>query len=157
MRTTWHMITPEYPPQLGGVSDYAAQVAAGLRAAGDEVRVWCHSTLPGSAFGKLRALEAGLGSSAAQQRLLVQWVPHGYGWSSMNVPFCLWLWRRARRGDRVEVMVHEAYLQFGLGGWRKDAVAAVHRLMTVIVLRAACKVWMSTEAWEPMLRPFAMG
>ena len=28
----------------------------------------------------------------------------------MNVPFCLWLWRRAKKhGDAVEFMVHEAF------------------------------------------------
>src|SRR5271170_7879191 len=36
-----HIITPEYPPQPGGVSDYTAQVAEGLAQAGEEVHVWC--------------------------------------------------------------------------------------------------------------------
>ena len=39
--TTWHIITGEYPPAPGGVSDYTEAVAAGLAAAGDEVHVWC--------------------------------------------------------------------------------------------------------------------
>ena len=29
----WHIITPEYPPQLGGVSDYTQLIAKGLAAA----------------------------------------------------------------------------------------------------------------------------
>ncbi len=37
----WHLITCEYPPQFGGVSDYSGQVASGLRAAGADVSVWC--------------------------------------------------------------------------------------------------------------------
>src|SRR5580704_14787370 len=36
----WHIITCEYPPLTGGVSDYTFQVAGGLAAQGDEVHVW---------------------------------------------------------------------------------------------------------------------
>ena len=36
----WHMITGEYPPQAGGVSDYSRVVARGLVAAGDAVHVY---------------------------------------------------------------------------------------------------------------------
>src|SRR6266852_374370 len=36
----WHLITGEYPPQPGGVSDYSRLVACGLAGAGDEVHVW---------------------------------------------------------------------------------------------------------------------
>jgi hypothetical protein len=43
-RAQRHIITPEYPPQPGGVSDYTAQVATGLAEAGDEVQVWCPGT-----------------------------------------------------------------------------------------------------------------
>ena len=38
---TWHIITGEYPPTIGGVSDYSQLVAEGLADAGDEVHVWC--------------------------------------------------------------------------------------------------------------------
>lgn len=36
----WHIITGEYPPRPGGVSDYSAIVAAGLARTGRRVRVW---------------------------------------------------------------------------------------------------------------------
>ena len=45
----------------------------------------------------------------------MQWVPHGFGYRSMNLGFCLWLRPRARSGDQVELMVHEPYLEFS---WR---------------------------------------
>ncbi len=32
------------------------------------------------------------------RRLLIQYVPHAYGYKAMNLPFCLWL--RSRRGTR---------------------------------------------------------
>jgi hypothetical protein len=36
----WHVLTGEYPPREGGVSDYTQLVAHGLVAAGDAVDVW---------------------------------------------------------------------------------------------------------------------
>ena len=36
---SWHLITCEYPPDIGGISDHTAQLASGLAAAGDEVHV----------------------------------------------------------------------------------------------------------------------
>jgi glycosyltransferase involved in cell wall biosynthesis len=91
------------------------------------------------------------------RRLLVQWVPHGYGYRSMNMAFCLWLRRRAvSHQDVLEVMVHEPYLTFGGGSWKQSGVAAVHRLMTMVLLDAAERVWMSIPAWEASLRPFAL-
>jgi glycosyltransferase involved in cell wall biosynthesis len=177
----WHLITGEYPPQAGGVSDYTQMVAAALAAAGDEVHVWC----PGDGSNGTSAAESEAQTSAsvfvhremgrfrpadlrragklmdqfgAPLRLLVQWVPHGYGLNSMNLPFCLWLRRRAvrRRGDVVEVMVHEPYLAFGEGSWKQSGAAAVHRLMTMVLLDAARHVWVSIPAWEACLRPYAL-
>ncbi|HSS20308.1 MAG TPA: glycosyltransferase [Pyrinomonadaceae bacterium] len=181
---TWHIITCEYPPQLGGVSDYTQLVADGLTEAGDEVHVWCPQPEVGglrSAHGKtnndvtnsaaviehsepgsfsradLRRVGKLLDKFPGPRRLLVQWVPHGYGYRAMNLHFCLWLWQRARRGDRVEIMVHEPYLAFWEGSWRQNGVALVHRLMTMILLRAASRVWMSIPAWENCWRPYALG
>lgn len=74
----------------------------------------------------------------------------------MNMSFCLWLKRRADAGDRVELMVHEPYLEFA-GSWRQSAAAAVHRLMTIVLLRATTHVWMSIPAWQPRLQPYALG
>src|SRR3954463_1068879 len=149
--TVWHLITSEYPPQPGGVSDYTQVVARGLASAGDEVHVWCppagngakdaaesnednssgvsvHRELGSFTPADLRRTGRLLRRFKAPRRLLVQWVPHGYGYQSMNLPFCLWLWRRAvSHRDEVEVMVHEPYLPFGEGSWKQSGVAAVHR------------------------------
>ena len=165
--TAWHIITSEYPPQTGGVSDYTQLVAQGLAEAGDEVHVWCPSTeatsddttdgdaegaernvggpgvLVNRHFGNFRRSDLGrvddlLEQFSAPRRLLVQWVPHGYGSRSMNLAFCLWLRRRAvKHQDAVEVMVHEPYLNFGEGSWKQSGAAAVHRLMTMVLLNAA--------------------
>lgn len=176
----WHLITSEYPPQAGGVSDYTQMVAKGLAAAGDEVHVWCppagsvaadaaesetttssgvfvHRELGNFTSADLRRAGRLMDEFSAPRRLLVQWVPHGYGLKSMNLPFCLWLRRRAlRRRDTVEVMVHEPYLAFGEGSWKQNGVAAIHRLMTIVLLNAAHRVWVSIPTWEARLRPYAL-
>ncbi len=169
----WHVITNEYPPRLGGVSDYTYLLASGLAAAGDLVHVWCprsagerpeasrvlvHPDLGDISLADLRRVGRMLDRFAAPRRLLVQWVPHGYGYRSMNLVFCLWLWYRATFAlDRVEIAVHEPYLPFGNGSWRQDVAAAVHRVMTMVLLRAARRVWVSIPAWEGCWRPYAVG
>ena len=169
--STWHIITSEYPPDVGGVSDYTRHIADGLAHMGDEVHVWCpragessgvrgihvHPELGSIGPRDLRRLDDRLDSFAAPRRLLVQWVPHGFGYHSMNLWFCLWLARRAWRGDEVELMVHEPYLEFRFGPVRHVLMACVHRVMTVVLLGAARKVWISIPAWERLLRPYTLG
>jgi glycosyltransferase involved in cell wall biosynthesis len=167
---SWHLITCEYPPDIGGVSDHTAQLAAGLAAAGDEVHVYCpgpqrpasagvqvHSVLGTFSSADLDRAERLLAMCQGPRRLVVQWVPHGFGRRSINLGFCLWVARRARAGDLVNVVVHEPYLEFGWGPARHLAMALMHRVMTVVLLRAADRVWISTPAWEPRLRPYALG
>jgi glycosyltransferase involved in cell wall biosynthesis len=168
-----HFITSEYPPQPGGVSDYTRVIAAGLGAIGDQVHVWCpnakgetprasgvwvHRDLGDLSPSDLRRAGRLLDRFDGPRRLVVQWVPHGYGHRAMNLPFCLWLWSRARRhGDRIELIVHEPFLSFGEGTWRQNCVAVVQRLMTVVLLNAASRVWTTIPAWEKRLRPYALG
>jgi glycosyltransferase involved in cell wall biosynthesis len=167
--TVWHILTSEYPPDVGGVSDYTRQVAEGLARAGDQVHVWCphgsggvqtgvhvHPDLGSIGPADLKQLDRRLLVFPSPRRLLVQWVPHGFGYHSMNVWFCLWLAKRAWLGDRVELMVHEPYLEFR-GPLRHRVMACVHRLMTMVLLAASRHVWMSIPAWEARLRPYALG
>jgi hypothetical protein len=166
------MITCEYPPQTGGVSDYSHGVAAGLAAEGDEVHVWCPAC-PGEApatdgvtlhreFGSFTKEDLGrvgrqLDQYPGPRRILVQWVPHGYGLRSMNIVFCWWLRQRvAGHHDAVEIFVHEPYLPFGRN-WKQSAAALVHRLMTIVLLQTAERVWMSIPEWERCLKPYALG
>ena len=169
----WHLITSEYPPQPGGVSDYTGLVAAGLGAASDGVHVWCppsdgvppnspgvavHRALGRFALADLRRVGKMLNRFSTPRRLLVQWVPHGYGYQSLNLSFCLWLWSRATvNRDNVELMVHEPYLAFRDGSWKQSAGALVHRIMTTILLNATRRVWVSIPAWEASWRPYTLG
>lgn len=167
---SWHLVTCEYPPDVGGISDHTAQLASGLAAVGDEVHVYCpgperpqtgavrvHAVLGSFTAPDLRLADREIDACRAPRRLLVQWVPHGFGRRSLNVGFCRWVARRARQGDEVHVVVHEPYLDFGWGPLRHLGMALVHRVMTVVLLRAAHRVWLSTPAWESRLRPYALG
>ena len=163
------------------MSDYTHLVATELASAGDEVHVWCphaegertdtpgvEAASPAGVFvhrelgrftpADLRRTGRLLDQFRAPRRLLVQWVPHGYGFKSMNLPFCLWLWNRTvSHRDTVEVMIHEPYLAFGEGSWKQSGVALIHRLMTIVLLKAARRVWVSIPAWEGGLRPYTLG
>ncbi len=161
-----HIITGEYPPDEGGVGGHTAVLAAALVQCGERIHVWCPGTTGAYSNGDLtvhrelddlgpadlRRIPAALSGSPC--RLLVQWVPHAFGRRSLNLAFCAWLRRRAAAGDRVEVIVHEPFLPFR-GGIRALAGAAVHRVMAMMLLRAATRVWVVTPAWTRFLRPYA--
>ena len=97
----WHIITGEYPPQAGGVSDYTWLVANGLALAGNAVHVWapqCGSPSNSVTTVEVHRLSGHFGprALAALARavradpacsLLVQYVPHAYGFKAMNLPF----------------------------------------------------------------------
>jgi glycosyltransferase involved in cell wall biosynthesis len=171
----WHLITSEYPPQGGGVSDYSRLVGSELATHGDAVHVWCtavkdnermahsqgvtvHRELGRISPGDLQRVSTLLDKFPTPRRLLVQWVPHGYGYRAMNIPFCLWLWNRSRRkGDVVEIMAHECFLPFKRSAWKQNCASLVQRVMTMILLRATTRVWISIPAWEKHWRPLALG
>jgi glycosyltransferase involved in cell wall biosynthesis len=162
----WHLLTCEYAPQLGGVADFTRTVAAGLASTGRAVHVWSpapaaaddgipvHELDNGYRVSALSAIDRALNDSPAPRRLFVQWVPHGYGYKSLNVPFCLWIRRRAQAGDEVHLMVHEPFLSFHRRRARQNVGAVVHRLMLRILLRAARHVWVSTPSFVPDVRRF---
>jgi glycosyltransferase involved in cell wall biosynthesis len=167
----WAIITGEYPPQIGGVSDYTRLVARGLAEAGDEVHVWTpdHAEptladpgvqihrLPGR-FGlrALTMLDTALAQLPRPYRLLVQYVPHAFGWKGLNLPFCLWL--AARRRQQAWVMFHEVAFPFRWSRRPKHLLlAGVTHLMAALVLQAAARVFVSIPAWVEMLRRVGLG
>jgi glycosyltransferase involved in cell wall biosynthesis len=163
----WHIITCEYPPQVGGVSDYTALLSQALRNEGQPVHVWgpgseetssteshVHRILGNFGSASLARANELLDQYPSPRTLLVQWVPHGYARRSMNVGFCRWLAKRVRHhGDRLQLMVHEPFLEFR--GIRQSAAAGVHRWMVWTLLRAAERVWLSIPAWESKLRTYS--
>jgi hypothetical protein len=165
---SWDIITGEYPPQFGGVSDYTYLLAHGLRDAGDEVDVWapkCGNAdsaghrdegvvvhrLPGC-FGPraLVELDRELRRRGKFRQMLVQYVPQMYGWRAMNVGFCTWL--RWRRDLQPWVMFHEVAMPLIAGQpWRHRMLAGVTRKMATLVAQAAERVLVSIPNWEILL------
>lgn len=166
----WHILTGEYPPRLGGVSDYTRLVACGLANAGDEVHVWTPARpkeiladtgvevhgLTGP-FGPhaLAELERGLRHANSRRRLLVQYVPHAFGYKAMNVWLSLWLKKVSRR-ETIWVMFHEVCFPWG---WarplRHNFLGAVNRLMAHFVCSSAQRIFVSTPAWGVLLSKLA--
>ena len=150
---------------MGGVSEHSRVLAAAAAGRGREVHVWTtpgadpadgvqvHTTLGAFSPAELAHTDSALDRFAAPRELLVQWVPHGFGYRGMNAQFARWIAARAARGDRVDVMVHEPFVDYVGGSWIQPARALVQRYMTRTVLRAARRVWMSIPGWEERLLP----
>jgi glycosyltransferase involved in cell wall biosynthesis len=165
-----HFLTPEYSPRHGGVADHTRQIATEIARTGESVHVWgpkgsvcedagavvVHSELGHFGPADLQRANAMLDAFPSPRRLIVQWVPHGYGRHAMNLSFCLWLWRRSVAGDSIELIVHEPFVTFS-GGIRQRALAAVQRSMALIILSVARRVWVTTRAWTPLLEPYLPG
>lgn len=164
--TRWAVLTGEYPPEPGGVSDYTRLVAEGLAAAGDAVTVYAppggpapHH--PGVAvvrlpdhFGPrgLLALDRSLARRPRPDRVLVQYVPHAFGLKAMNVPFVSWVALRATRLAPVWVMFHEVAFPFSWRPARYAVLGSVNTLMARALAGAADRVLVSIPGWEPTLR-----
>ncbi|WNG44195.1 glycosyltransferase family 4 protein [Archangium minus] len=162
---SWHLITGEFPPQPGGVSDYTWQVAEGLAREGCAVHVWApgepqdtlspkgvtvHRLPEGFGVRGLGRLERELERLPGPKRLVVQYVPHAFGYRAMNVPFALWLARRRR--DEVWMFFHEVCFPWGWKlPWRHNVLGAVTRAMAAIVLARAERVFVSTLWWNRLL------
>jgi glycosyltransferase involved in cell wall biosynthesis len=164
--TQWAILTGEYPPQTGGVSDYTRLVAEGLAAAGDEVTVYApHQGLgPDSAplgvrvrrlpdrFGLrgLRWLDRELARDQPD-RILLQFVPQAFGLKAMNLPFAAWIAVRARRVAPISVMFHEVAFPFVRRPLRYNVLAIVNRVMVWAIAGAADRVLVSIPGWNDLL------
>jgi hypothetical protein len=161
---SWHLITPESPPMIGGVSEHSRVVAEVARLRGLEAHVWApsgaaalpgievHDTLGTFSPDDLARTDRILDRCAAPRRLVLQWVPHGYGRRGLNVAFSRWVARRARAGDELDVIVHELFVAFTGASWAQPARAVVQRYMARTILSPARRVWLSIPGWEARLR-----
>ena len=168
--STWHFLTPEFPPGCGGVGDYTAILAAGLADGGDRVHVWYPATgTPKIGLAVTRGVIAhalpdrfGAGSRAVMEAALAatpgnvvaQYVPGAFGAHGMNVPFCRWMARLRKNGSDVRVMFHEPFFYFGVARPWRNGLAIVQRAMAAILLRAGTRVYYSTETWTRLLAPY---
>jgi len=164
--TRWAILTGEYPPQSGGVSDYTRLVAERLAAVGDGVAVYAppqaigpDSAPPGvrvrrlpDRFGLrgLRWLDREL-VRCRPDRVLIQYVPHAFGLKAMNLPFAAWVAARARRVAPLWVMFHEVAFPFVRRPLRHNVLAIVNRVMARAIAGAADRVLVSIPGWNHLL------
>lgn len=162
---SWHLLTGEFPPQPGGVSDHTWQVAGGLAREGHTVHVWAPGTTQDAAPPEgvtvhrlpegftprgLVRLERELAKLPGPKRLLVQYVPHAFGLKAMNVPFAAWL--ASRRGDELWTFFHEVCFPWGWERpWRHNVLGAVTRVMAGLVLARSDRLLLSTPWWNELL------
>jgi glycosyltransferase involved in cell wall biosynthesis len=145
------------------VSDYTRLVAIELARAGDVVNVWAPACgladpiddgvavhrLPGH-FGPraIALLDRQLNRNPG--RILVQYVPHAFGFKAMNFPFVSWLY--ARRVANITVMFHEvAYPVAAAQSLKHNLLGVATQKMAAIVARAAGRIFVSTSSWEAHL------
>jgi glycosyltransferase involved in cell wall biosynthesis len=162
----WHIVTGEYPPQLGGVSDYTYQLSKELAKQGDPVHIWSpsphseviqgetehiHALPHGFGWSWLRELNRQIQSFPGPRNILIQYVPHMYGWKSMNLAFCAWICLQRRHN--VSVMFHEVAFPMERGQrFRFRLLAIVHRIMAWAILRSVRHSFTSTEQYLDLLQ-----
>ncbi|MEP6617718.1 MAG: glycosyltransferase family 4 protein [bacterium] len=165
----WCIVTCEYPPRVGGVSDHTFLLAGALAASGDAVDVWAPPGIrpPPQVAGvtvhvlpsmfrsdALMVLRRMLRTLPSDTRVLVQYVPTGYGWRMMNLPFALLLYSQRWRG--LDVYFHEVGFPIReQTRWRRKFAGAVHLAMNWLTVRSAARVFVAIPEWEPRLRALA--
>ena len=168
----WHLISPEFPPMPGGVSEHSRVLVEAAVSRGLDVHVWTaagggaiangssvevHPSLGGFGAGDIARTGALLDAFPRPRRIVLQWVPHGYGRRGMNVSFARWIAARARAGDEIDVMVHEPFADFIGPSLIQPVRALVQRSMARAVVSSAHRVWLSIPGWKtrlvPMVRP----
>jgi glycosyl transferase family 4/glycosyl transferase family 1 len=86
--TTWHVITGEYPPQPGGVSDYTRQLARGLADAGDAVEIWappCDDEKDADGERGRESFSSDGREKDSRPRIRVHRLPDRFGFRSLRV------------------------------------------------------------------------
>lgn len=107
-RIAW--VTPDYPPDHGGVSDHSFAMVSVLRAAGHDVLVLATPQKRG--FARLHADLAAYGPDL----VIVAYTPLGYAARTFGISPAFTLWcaaLRKRLGCRVTLLAHEASLPVG--------------------------------------------
>jgi glycosyltransferase involved in cell wall biosynthesis len=165
-RRTFAILTSEYPPGAGGIGDFVALLAGRLAAGGDRVLV--HTARPREPAVidgvEVRVLPDEFGPRSRERlardwaalprdaAIFVQYVPQGFGWKGMNLPFARFL---AARDERLWLMIHEVAYPFVPGqSLKRDVLAVVTRVMLRLASERAERAFVSTPAWEPLVERY---
>ncbi len=160
-----HIITGEYPPQFGGVSDYTHIVAHALANLGEKVHIWAPGNRPetihenGVTIHRLSdhfnlrglfELSQGLLRSNPDS-ILIQYVPHAYGFKAMNVGFCLWVKFLCLRP--LDVMFHEVNFPYGPGlPLKYQIMGRIHMVMAWLLGSSSRQIYLSIPQWKNRLK-----
>ncbi|MEM1417037.1 MAG: hypothetical protein AAGH15_19225, partial [Myxococcota bacterium] len=92
-----------------------------------------------------RELTAARGRLGPVRRWLLQWVPHAFGFKSVNAALVAWV---VARPEPLWTMFHEVALPLGPGHPPAHRAAAIaHRAMAFALGRRSGRVLVSTPAW----------
>lgn len=163
----WQIITGEYPPVRGGVSDYTGQVARALTESGEQVTVYVPRCIGSprpnydrgvrieelkSNFGfrELWTLRNRVTKADPASIVLIQYVPHAFGYRALNLPFCLWLVSLRKRA--LWIMFHEVAFPISARQTAKhNLLGLIQNLMAAVASRSASRILVSTTAWQRLL------
>ena len=168
MQDTWHIISGEYPPRAGGVSDYTVALSEALAERGCSVHLWVRGFETDSEcinpnltihrcagdFGQasLKNLGKLLAVFPGPRKILVQYVPHAYGFKAMNLGFAKWVRSRGRdHGDDVRIMFHEIAFPWVWWPLHHNLIAFFNQLMARELILAASSIYVSIAAWSRLL------
>jgi glycosyltransferase involved in cell wall biosynthesis len=162
----WLILTPEYPPVIGGVSDYSRIVSQALSQDGTQVTVLSSGYAKTFSDGKVTVkccLGAflpwdlfGAGSKALKNQkgsiIFLQWVPHGFGLKSINVFFVFWLlFFIARKRHPLILMIHEPFLRFKPD--IKIIIASlIQRAMLFSLIAFSSRLFLGNPTWAKYIR-----
>jgi glycosyltransferase involved in cell wall biosynthesis len=150
-------VTPDYPPDRGGVSDHSSEMVSALRAAGHDVLVCARPHVTG-----FRRLDAEL-RSFRPDLVVVAFVPLGYAPHTGGIAPAFALWcagLRSRVQCHTILLAHEASLPAGYF-WKKGdlklaALAAAQNAQFLHLVRCFDSILFSNQAtrlaWAERLR-----
>ncbi len=153
------LISPALPPQLDGIGDYSAKLAAELSTS-NEVVVFTSEDQVADPIAGVRVVQAfdwsrprsnwQLVERVREERpdwVIVQYNPFGWGRRGLNLQLPRVL-RRISGFSKVAVMFHERYFA-SAGDWRRAPMAAWQRWQYRQLVAAASVCLYSTEPWVP--------
>ncbi len=159
-----HLVAAALPPELDGIGDYSARIAAEL-AKTASVKVLTTQANPAAIPG----VTVETVFSAADPRsvwnlarqiaadppdwVLLQYNPFSYGkWGlNLHLPLVMRQIKRRCPGTKIALMVHETFVPFGVN-WKFRVMTLWQRPQFAVLSRTADALFFSVDAWAQTFR-----